>query len=655
MTSDVYFAADDTDKVIDRCQREIQTWGSTSTGSNVFTNIMMAYWRNVAAYYSTLIEPDSIDTALGFAGEKGELVRCLIPKARLLIRQYVALATRQRYQFEVTTDVNDATPVETARLGKSLINAEVEKNSVDMLGERITEACLVKGMCWVSDTWATDQGEIWGRATDNTVLYTGGTQIEVHDLHEVIFNWSHAEEKNLEWLIIRRRKNRWNLVAQFPELADEIKSLPSIRTERMNFPTFNLAVMNDDEDYIYVNEFYHKPTPALPFGRMLVYGNQNTVFFDGNNPYEKIPARLFRFQNIDNTLLGYPLLSSLLPAQEMLDHEVSVISSNHQAFGVQSVLVPKGSDISVQDTKTGLNFISYTPQNAEGGGEPKALQLTATPPEIFQMQQALSAMLDELSGINATLRGQPPANVTSGAMAATLAAQALEFITSDTKGLTLGIEALMQMSLDNYKLFAKVEQIIDVVGEGNTSAVEQFKAQRLNNLKRVKCRVGNPLMATVSGRLQLGEAILPMLQAGDNQAVSKYLGLIEGAPVESMFDSELSENTAIQQEIESLMKGETVTPYMTDNHPAYIREYRKILYNQNVRRQGQIVQHIMDLILERLKLEQLCPPELKAILRGLPMPQPAPQAQSGLPSEAVTQKTQETAETAMPAEPTAAA
>jgi len=211
----------------------------------------------------------------------------------------------------------------------------------------------------------------------------------------------------------------------------------------------------------------------------------------------------------------------------------------------------------------------------------------------------------------------------------------------------------MQLSLDNYKRFAKAEQIIDVVGEGNTSAVETFKAQGMEGMRKVKCRVGNPLMATISGRLQLGESILPMLQAGQNDAITKYLGLIEGAPVESMFESEISENVAVQQEIESIMKGESVMPIISDNHPMFIREYRKILYNQNVRRNSQLTQIVLDLMMERLTLEEQCPPQLKAILRGLPMPQIAQaMPDAGNPSEATQEKLQTTA---MPADPSRAA
>jgi hypothetical protein len=57
-------------------------------------------------------------------------------------------------------------------------------------------------------------------------------------------------------------------------------------------------------------------------------------------------------------------------------------------------------------------------------------------------------------------------------------------------------------------------------------------------------------------------------------------------------------------------------------------------------------------ILERLRLEQICPPDLKAILRGTPMPPPQQMQQPSLPSEATTQETQQVS---LPADPSVAA
>jgi hypothetical protein len=261
--------------------------------------------------------------------------------------------------------------------------------------------------------------------------------------------------------------------------------------------------------------------------------------------------------------------------------------------------------------------------------------------------------MEEMAMINSTLRGQPPANVTSGAMAATLSANALEFIYSDTKGLTIGLEHLMWISLKNYQKFAKIEQVIDIVGEGNTSIAQTFKAEDISSLKKAKIRQGNPLLNTIAGRLQLAESILPLLQQGKNDAVSRYLGIIEGAPVDTLFDSELSENVAVTQEIEALQRGENVIPILTDNHPMYIRAYQKLLYSPIVRTRGDLVQSLMQLIQERTTLEMQCPPELKAILRNLPMPmmqQALPPSETA-PSEAAAPTPQtQPSEQAMPAQ-----
>jgi hypothetical protein len=268
----------------------------------------------------------------------------------------------------------------------------------------------------------------------------------------------------------------------------------------------------------------------------------------------------------------------------------------------------------------------------------------------------MSAGLEELSMINSTLRGQPPANVTSGAMAATLSANALEFIYSDTKGLTIGLEQLMSMSIKNYKKFASVEQVIDVIGEGNTSTAQEFQAGDVKGVKQVKIRQGNPLLNTIAGRLQLGESILPLLQQGKNDAISRYLGLLEGAPIETLFQSELSEDVAVMQEIEALQRGEPVAPLITDNHPMYIRAYQKLLYNPAIRQNGPMVQSVLSLMMERARLEMQCPPDVKAMLRGLPMPQMGmpPQAlptATQQPSEAVAPQEQVNGNAALPAEP----
>lgn len=649
--SSTYWAADETDTVIGHLDDHVQMWGSNTAASSVFTSILAAYWRNMSAYYSAVINPDSWLTSLGFSGEQGELVRMVVPQARTLVRQFVSVITKQRYNWEALTDINDANPLQTAKIGKALANDVWQKNGMDKLTESAAERVGVLGHVFGSCTWNSAAGEPIGvRPEGDGLVYTGGLEMDIHDPHDIVFDWSIENEKNIDWVVIKRIRNRWSYAARYPELADQVRSIPSVKEVRQTLPNLNFLSRYESSDMIYVYEFYHKPTPALPQGRMTIYASGTCVFEDGENPYGQIPGRFLMFDRILGTGLGYPMLSNLLPAQELLDHSFSAIATNQQATAVQSVLVPKGADISVNDIK-GLSFISYTPQNAEGGGKPEPLQLTSTPPEVFQFLNICSQYMSNVSMITETLRGQPPANVTSGAMAATLAANAMEFLNSASKSLTIWAEELVNVAIQNYKLFATEDQILDVTGEGSVSYVKQFKNEDLTALRQIKIRTQSPLMNTVAGRLQFGDSLL---QAGLIKKPQAYLNLVEGAPVDSLFDDDLSENMAIQSEIDALLEGRPVAPMMTDNHPMFINAYKKLLYNPHVRTQSPLTQTIVQLMQERISMEQQLEPMLKAMLRGEPMPEQQPAGaigQPALPGQTATELTEESAKPSAPAEP----
>ncbi len=654
--SDTYWAEGETDRLVSHLDNHVQMWGSNTSASSVFTSILAAYWRNMSAYYNPVINPDSWMTSLGFAGEQGELVKMAVPQARTLIRQFVSVITKQRFNWEALTDINDSNPLQTAKIGKALANDLWQKNDMDKLTESAAERVAVLGHVFCSVTWNENGGEAVGVSQDGeSLVYSGALEMDIHDPHDIVFDWSIENEKNIDWVVVKRIRNRWTLVAQYPELADEIRGIPSVKEVRQTMPNLNFLSRYENSDMIYVYEFYHKPTAALPQGRMTIYASPTCVMADGENPYQQIPGRFLMFDRILGTGLGYPMLSNLLPTQELLDHSFSAIATNQQATAVQSVLVPKGADISVNDIK-GLSFISYTPQNAEGGGKPEPLQLTSTPGEVFNFLNICSEYMSNVSMITETLRGQPPANVTSGAMAATLAANAMEFLNSASKSLTIWAEDLVNIAIKNYKLFATEDQILDITGEGSISYVKQFKADDLKSLRQIKIRTQSPLMNTVAGRLQFGDSLL---QAGLIKKPQAYLNLIEGAPVENLFDDDMSENVAIQAEIDALLEGQSVVPMMTDNHPMFINAYKKLLYNPHVRTQSPLTQTIVQLMQERIMMEQQLDPMLKAMLRGEPLPeQQQPGAPMGgqpeaLPGEIATELTEEAAKPAAPAEPAA--
>jgi len=116
----------------------------------------------------------------------------------------------------------------------------------------------------------------------------------------------------------------------------------------------------------------------------------------------------------------------------MYDHVRSIQATNQANLGIQSILNPKGSGITVNNI-AGMNFISYQPANAEGGGKPEPLQLTMTPPEVPQFRAELRNVSSEIIGLNEAIKGNPPPGVTAASAIATLSANAQEFLGADSQ------------------------------------------------------------------------------------------------------------------------------------------------------------------------------------------------------------------------------
>jgi hypothetical protein len=118
---------------------------------------------------------------------------------------------------------------------------------------------------------------------------------------------------------------------------------------------------------------------------------------------------------------GYTVSFDMLPIQKAIDGLASTIQTNQEAFGVQNVLVPRGSNLDVEELVGGLNIVQYDPKM----GKPEPMNLTATPVEIFNRYKELINEMESISGINSVVRGNPEASLKSGAALALVASQAI--------------------------------------------------------------------------------------------------------------------------------------------------------------------------------------------------------------------------------------
>ena len=580
--------------------------------------------RNYLAYYSPVIHPSAWDTSLIFEGIQGELLRFYTPKARTLIRQLVAVVTKQRMAFKASARTTGAEVLNEVKLANALSDQIIQQERLDIKGDQLCEGSLVTGVWFTKTTWRTDFGEPYTRDDKGKPITNGGVEVcllsPFHVFYNLMLPWD-----QLPWAECRVKRNKWDLIADHPDLEEEIKALPSVAEEKGPYTWVDSQL--DDEDLVYVYEFYHKPSPALPKGRMMVYADSNTIFYDGVNPYECIPIEPNIPEAVLDTGLGYSKLTDLAGCQEMFDNSLSAVATNQSQFAVQNVAVPRGSNVNVNQLN-GMNFISFTPQNVPGGGKPEALQLTKTAPETFKFTDKLEQLMQDMSYLNGAMTGNLPAGVSSGTAIATLSANSIEFITSISKSYNLCWEKTMMHVMNAYQRFAKIPQKVKLTQKGGQTTYKDFRGEDVSNVSEMKLETVNPLMKTFAGRLEIGEKLLTM----PPEIWPEYTSILEGRPLSEVYRGAITESDLICQENEALEQGTTVPVLAVDDHPRHIKEHAECLADVGNRTNGEAVQTILDHIMEHYSQLKQGDPTLLGIIKtgripegGLPPSAPPPQ------------------------------
>lgn len=573
-----------------------------------------AWVRNFIAYYSPVLNPSSWDTSMIFEGIQGELTRFYTPKARTLIRQLVTIVTKQRLSFQAAAMVSGTDVINEVKLANALSDQIVQNQRLDIKAEQLVEGALVCGRWFTYTKWRTDLGQPYTRTAEGQLIFTGGVEISTPGVFDVFYDLTFPHWDFVPWVEVRTIKNRYDLMAQHPDMADAIMALPSISEDRGPNTWFNRTLIDDDNVYVY--EFYSRPSPAMPKGRMMMYADDKCVFYDDDNIYGTLPVEPMTPEGVLSTGLGYPQFTNIMAAQEMFDNSLSAIATNQSQFAVQSVAIPRGAGINVNEVN-GMRFVMFTPQQVPGGGKPEPLQLTQSSPETFKFSEMLDRLMVDLSGINSALRGNPPPGVTSGVAIATLSANAMEFMKSVEGPLHMCLEKTMEHAINCYMKFAKIPQQLTLKGKNNQVVQKEFVGEELQSISGMKILSSNPMMKTISGRIEVAEKLMSM----PKEMWADYVSILDGGSLNDLTKSEKSQKDLIEAENELLIEGQQVFVLATDDHPLHVHYHAALLNDPKVRENGAYVQIVLDHIAEHSNLAKNTDPFLTAIVRTGRMPE----------------------------------
>lgn len=627
-------SAEDVVKHLDSLQTSWVLWGVDS--------IRDSWVRNFCAYYSALIAPTYMNSSMVFMGEQGELVQFYTPIAKTYIRQLVSIVTKQRLAFTAMAQSSGNSIIADVKLANALSDQVVETERCNNKGDTLAEMGLVLGGGFLETCWDTSKGHQIINDENGKPIASGSASINVVSPFDCFYNRFIPNWEDQTCVVVRCIKNRWDLIAEYPHLADKIAALPSYGDRGTNF--LWMGTINIDRDMVYCYRLYVKPSPALPEGRMMYYSDQYTVYMDEINYYGCIPVEPMIPEPLMTLGIGYPKLTDLLACQEIFDTTLSSIGTNMSQFAVQSVAIARGSNVDVNQLN-GMRFVSFTPQDVPGGGMPQPLQLSATAPETFKFAEIISAYMQQMSMLNGALTGDLPSGVSSGTAIATLSANALEFISSFSKAYNLCWEKTFMHVMNCYKNFAMNPQMVNMQGRNGNISTKQFVGSDLKNITGMKIQTSNPLMQSIAGRLEIGEKLL----STPRDIWPQYCSIIEGRPLDQVYRGDVSEMDLVYMENEELREGRQVLVASTDDHALHIIEHKGLIADPKVRMNGEHVDLIMEHILmheQEAQQMMMNNPMLLAILKTgkmpeggqMPMgPMPPPTGGPGAPSQALAQ------------------
>ena len=340
-----YFAAKESKEVASVLLEKAADWQNLIK-TNGLQEKMISSWK---AYHGAYHGGLSNGHQISFSGEQGELVNIAINHYRNIATHTITMATSTRPSLIARAVNSDYKSLIQTTLANSILDYYIREKKLEIYFKKAVEYAIVLGSGFIKMDWDANLGETYDAIEDENgekiPLKQGDIVFSNLSPFDVLMDFTKEDDTDHSWFTTRTYKNKYDLIAKFPEFEDKIKQLKT-KNELEGFRLgFNL--LNEKTDDIPVYEFYHKKTPALPDGRYMMFLAEDIILLDGPLPYRVLTVFKISPSTILGTSHGYTPMFDLLPIQEGVNTLYSTILTNQTTFGVQNIWSPPGSDIVV--------------------------------------------------------------------------------------------------------------------------------------------------------------------------------------------------------------------------------------------------------------------------------------------------------------------
>lgn len=545
-------------------------------------------------------DPTMSSDRVGYGGQQGETVLVRSNQFRSLLEHTHVLITGTRPTLQARGINASATSQTAARMAEQVFEYYLEEHKLERAMQEADRFALRYGEGWVLVTWDPEAGEpvdveqvedeSTGELVDR-VIYQGDITARAVMPLDVIRDPSHdASVEDEDWLAVHTRVSRWDLLAQYPDAAEAIRNAPAAPQL-----TVDLFSREDREqpDRISALEFYHARTPAMPQGRFaMVVGD--TVLFDGPLPYDVIPCMAMRPDIETKTAFGYTTAWDLMGLQDVLDSVVSAIATCHDAGALRNVWTPRGSGLDTKELSNGMTHWEST-------AKPELVDLMPDLGPSMKFAEMLGEYMSSISGINDVARGQPDANVKSGAMAALIHSMAVQYNSGLQSAYAMLYERIGTHWLDCARRYMTKPRLVAVAGPRGGAWVRDFRGQDVAGIRRIAVDTGNAIMRTSSGRMDIADKFL---ERQVFQRPEQYLQMLSTGRYEPLLDRPDTKLRGILSENDLLCQGKPARVLLTDHHADHIEAHFALLDEPENRENEELTSVVLDHIQLHIEMWQ---------------------------------------------------
>lgn len=582
------------------------------------------YWllvRCYVAYYGANLTNREIGTMFSGArlDTQDKIIRLKLNHYRNVLKHALQLTTSQKPALSCRSTNTDEKSQAQTILGAGLIDFYIREKNYGKIFSKATEYGLALFEGWIHSPWRKDIGDVFEYdEVNDTTIYQGDVDPKVLSMLSVIRD-TEIEHDNHQWLIVEEFANKWDLAAEYgknnEELYQKIVNTSSAdnnsnKVDRLSHYISNRTTRNKS-DQIRVYTFYHERSPAVPNGRVFKFID-GAMLQDKPLPYRKIPLNCIKPDSILESPFAYSPAAEILGAQQAIDVISSAIMTNNGINGVQKIWTQKGDNITPTDLGNGVtHFQSKT--------KPEGLNFTSTAPETYNFLNTLINSIETLSGISSTVRGNPEANLKSGAALALVVSQSIQFASLFEQSYNKMIEDEGTDLIDKLRVFAKTPRIAAIMGEASRPYQKEFNADDLSEINRVVVEQANALSKTVAGRIQLADTLL---ERNMIENPKQYLAVIATGQLDPTTENTQFRLLNIRAENEEMRRGNKVNAVVTENHADHIKEHSVLIENPDAKRDPALLNLVLTHVQEHLDLWRSADPAILMITGQQPPPPP---------------------------------